>query len=109
MLTPRFTETNHQCYIQKTMEKCAEYIILVRFEHCSDKGLELYQSDSNAMPTESLVKKVKRNEDDSRGEINHQKEDQIREEVRHIRLKDDPNAAPWMTIRRGLLDFFMIC
>ena len=31
------------------MEKCAEYIILVRFEHCSDKGSELYQSDSNAI------------------------------------------------------------
>ena len=54
------------------------------------KELEFDQSKRNAMP-QRLVNVVKRNDDDSRGEINHQKKDQIREEVRHIRLKENQN------------------
>ena len=37
------------------------------------------------MLAETLPKVVKRNKDDSQGEIIFQKKDQIREEVRHIR------------------------
>ena len=45
------------------------------------------------MPAESLVKVVRRIQDDSQGEILHKKKDQIREAVRHIRLKESPYAA----------------
>ena len=47
----------------------------------------------HTMSTESLVKVVKRNKDDSHGEILEQKNDQIGEEVRYRRLKDSPYAA----------------
>ena len=45
------------------------------------------------MPPESLVKVVKTNKDFSPGEMFYQKKDQIREDVRHIRLKESPHAA----------------
>ena len=45
------------------------------------------------MPAESLVTVVKRNEDDSEGEIYDQEKYQIRGEFLCFRLKEDPNAA----------------
>ena len=45
------------------------------------------------MPAESWANVVKRNKDDSHGEIPYQKKDQIDEEVRKIRSKESPCAA----------------
>ena len=93
MLTPRFTENEPRMTpyrmrwrsVQSTENK---YDLNIG----QTKELEFDQSKRNAMP-QSLVNVVKRNEDDSRGEINHQKKDQIREEVHHIRLKQNQNEA----------------
>ena len=47
----------------------------------------------DTMPADSLVKVVKRNKNDSEGDILDQKKDQIPGTVRHIRLKESPYAA----------------
>ena len=58
------------------MEKCTECSILVRSENWSRERIEkIYQSKSNAIflngtvPVEKFGESVKRNEDDSQGEM----------------------------------------
>ena len=101
MLTPRFEEDEPRM-IPSTMKwrsiQNTTYWFDRRIAH--DKRLAFYQSNNNAtsaknkMPAKSLMKMVKRNKDDSQGEILCQKEDLVREEVRHIRLRIDQRIDP---------------
>ena len=101
MLTPRFEEDEPRM-IPSTMKwrsiQNTTYWFDRRIAH--DKGLAFYQSNNNATSVkntttaESLMKMVKRNEDDSQSEILCQKEDLVREEVRHIRLRIDQRIDP---------------
>ena len=75
------------------MEKCTECSILVRTENWSRERIEKITSQRSMRyswmcQSQSLVNVVKRNEDDSQGDVLFQKKDQTPEEVRHIRLKE---------------------
>ena len=84
MLTPRFEENEPRMIPYRTKWRSVEYRKLVRL------GRDIIVSDH---APGNLAKVVKRNKDDSQSEILVQKKDQIREEVRHFRLKESPKAA----------------
>ena len=79
--------------------KYTEYNVMVRCEDSRKQRIKLFLSKNNAIKLfytllhERSMKAVKTNKDDPPVDILQQEQDQIAEEVRHIRLKDRPLAA----------------
>ena len=79
--------------------KYTEYNVMVRCEDSRKQRIKLFLSKNNAIKLfytllhERSMKAVKTNKDDPPFDILQQEQDQIPEDVRHIRLKESPHVA----------------